>query len=400
MKIVSIVPILPLLILCIITLIISNKFIKIPIPHGRYKSIDGIRGYLSLFVFFHHSIVWYYFLQTGVWTFPPSFLYNHMGPTSVGLFFMITSFLFISKLADDKEQKIDWIKLYTGRILRIVPLYFLVCSIVFLAVGFKTEWQLREPLDLLFLDCYKWLCFIQGSINDYPETGLIVARVIWSLAFEWIFYFSLPIWAMLLFKIKVPKLTLLFTLLLLSIFILIIWSYYYPNALRRSCPFLGGIAAAFISRKKWAQKLSQNNIMSVIVAILIIVACYYYPDAYSLIPYLCIVGIFIPIAAGNNFFGILTNNYSRLLGQISYSIYLLHGICLFVALRCIPGVALKATSTPVNYWIFLAIICIIMVALCSITYYYIERPFITNTPKIVKNIEQLFKDNKTPTAPS
>lgn len=394
MKIVSIAPVLPILILCIITLITVNKFVKIPLPDGRYKSIDGIRGYLALFVFFHHSIVWYFFLRTGIWTFPPSSLYNHMGPTSVGLFFMITSFLFISKLADAKDKNIDWLKLYTGRFLRIVPLYFLVCSIVFLIVGIKTEWKLYEPADLLLFDCFKWLFFIQGSINNYPETGLIVARVIWSLAFEWMFYFSLPLWAILLFKIKVPKFTLIFAFLLLSTFILIIWNYYYPNALRRSSPFLGGIAAAFLSRKKWVKTLSQNNFMSVLIIALIFIACYYYRDAYSLVPYLCIVGVFIPIAAGNSLFGILTHNYSRLLGQISYSIYLLHGICLFLALRCIPGIAIKAIATPINYWIGLAIISVILMVVGSLTYNYIERPFITNIPKITKNLEQLLKDNK------
>jgi hypothetical protein len=43
-----------------------------PPDQGRYSSIDGLRGYLAFFVFLHHSSVWYFYLQTGQWSVPPS----------------------------------------------------------------------------------------------------------------------------------------------------------------------------------------------------------------------------------------------------------------------------------------------------------------------------------------
>jgi len=43
--------------------------------------------------------------------------------------------------------------------------------------------------------------------------------------------------------------------------------------------------------------------------------------------------VFAAIAYGNSLFGLLTHLYPKTLGQVSYSIYLLHGIALFLALR-------------------------------------------------------------------
>ena len=43
---------------------ISNKVVKLKISSVRYTEIDGVRGYLALFVFLHHSYIWHVFLNT------------------------------------------------------------------------------------------------------------------------------------------------------------------------------------------------------------------------------------------------------------------------------------------------------------------------------------------------
>ncbi len=68
------------------------------IDKGRYDSIDGLRGYLAFFVFLHHSLVWYFYVRTGVWSTLDSHFYNHLGQASVIFFFMITGFLFYAKV--------------------------------------------------------------------------------------------------------------------------------------------------------------------------------------------------------------------------------------------------------------------------------------------------------------
>ncbi|WP_428425704.1 acyltransferase family protein [Methylibium sp.] len=69
----------------------------------------------------HHSCLWYFHLRTGEWAPPASRLYTHLGQGSVALFFMITGFLFFSKLLDGRTRRIDWSKLFIARFLRLTP---------------------------------------------------------------------------------------------------------------------------------------------------------------------------------------------------------------------------------------------------------------------------------------
>src|SRR5438105_476841 len=98
------------------TAFVLARIFGAPSSEGRYASIDGLRGYLAFFVFVHHSAAWYYFLRTGWQT--PSNLFSFFGPGCVAFFFMITGFLFFSKLLEAKEKPVDWTKLYMSRVLR------------------------------------------------------------------------------------------------------------------------------------------------------------------------------------------------------------------------------------------------------------------------------------------
>lgn len=104
---VSPLPALACLLVAMATAFFLVKQFGSPPSLGRYASIDGLRGYLAFFVFLHHSCIWYFFLRTGQWQAPPSNLYNHFGQSSVALFFMITGFLFFSKLIDGRTRSID-----------------------------------------------------------------------------------------------------------------------------------------------------------------------------------------------------------------------------------------------------------------------------------------------------
>ena len=111
--------ILPLFLMLFGTLFIANKFVKIDITEVKYPEIDGLRGYLAFFVFLHHSYIWSHFLKSDSWEDPNSHLFNHFGQTSVVLFFIITAFLFITKLIETKNYYFDWKKYNVSRFFRI-----------------------------------------------------------------------------------------------------------------------------------------------------------------------------------------------------------------------------------------------------------------------------------------
>ena len=81
------------LILISITLYLAvkvvNQIIPLSIVPVKHPEIDGLRGYLALFVFLHHSYIWRIFIRTNKWEEPDSNLFNHFGQTSVVFFFII-----------------------------------------------------------------------------------------------------------------------------------------------------------------------------------------------------------------------------------------------------------------------------------------------------------------------
>ncbi len=151
----------------------------------KYNSIDGMRGYLALFVFLHHAAIWFYYFKTKNWTDPPLPLFDHFGKTSVSLFFMITSFLFFSKLIDNRNNPMDWVKLFVSRILRLYPTYLFAMLVLFLLIGILSSWKLIEPKSDVMTELFEWTTFTlfgNRHINNHSEV-LITAGVTWSLIY-------------------------------------------------------------------------------------------------------------------------------------------------------------------------------------------------------------------------
>ena len=172
-----------------------------PLEHARYQTIDGLRGYLAFFVFLHHASIWFFYLRGGGWDVPPSNLFTHFGQSSVALFFMLTAFLFVTKLLDSRKTGVDWKHLYLSRVFRLVPLYVFAMLLLFILVASLSDWQMREPIGKLFSAVLRWLLFTVGGgpdINGIVNTPIITAGVTWSLPYEWLFYFCLPLLALLL----------------------------------------------------------------------------------------------------------------------------------------------------------------------------------------------------------
>ena len=114
---VSLLPILPIILVALATMKLTGSALGIRPAEGRFASIDGLRGYMAFFVFLHHSCIWYFATHGYGWRPPPSNVYSQFGSTSVAVFFMITSFLFFSRLLQARGGVLDWLKLYVSRAL-------------------------------------------------------------------------------------------------------------------------------------------------------------------------------------------------------------------------------------------------------------------------------------------
>lgn len=134
-----------------------------PASGGRNVSIDGLRGFLAFFVFLHHGSIWYVYVRQQEWVSPASNLYRHLGDTSVALFFMITAFLFTTKVLDSQSRPVDWARLYISRVMRLFPLYAVAVAILFVMVAVLTGWTIEVPLGELAKQ--------DGEVDDVHHPG-------------------------------------------------------------------------------------------------------------------------------------------------------------------------------------------------------------------------------------
>ena len=163
---------------------------------GRFESIDGLRGFLAIGVFFTHVIATYGYYAHGRYsTFSP--VHAVMGQVGVSIFFMITGFLFWRRALRAKGG-LDARTLYLSRIRRLVPMYLVSVALALLVVAVMSGLQLREPLVPFLKELRTWLSF--GFMNASDLNGVkdahIINAVYWTLAYEWSFYLALPLLAL------------------------------------------------------------------------------------------------------------------------------------------------------------------------------------------------------------
>jgi len=355
----------------VISVVFTNRVVKIDVQEVRFPEIDGLRGYLAFFVFLHHSYIWRYFLQKGEWEEPKSNLFNHFGQTTVAFFFVITAFLFTLKLIYSKNKQINWSAYINARLYRLFPMYLFSVGIIFLIAGYLTNFKSKIPFSENLLAILSWIFFNvkKGlNINGLEDSFLLNAGVTWTLPYEWAFYFLLPLIA-LFFKIKVNyKVIMSFTIAAALIMII------NGASLRHFLPFIGGIIAALVISKNVFGTILKQKKYTVLAILLIICSVYFFNSGRKPIPIIITTIAFIIIASGNNFFGILSSTFSRKFGQITYSIYLLHGTLLFILFHFIIGYERAKELTDFEFWSIIAISILPLILISQLTFKYIEHP--------------------------
>jgi peptidoglycan/LPS O-acetylase OafA/YrhL len=245
--------------------------------------------------------------------------------------------------------------------------------LLFLTVAILSSGELKEPSWKLARQLIHWLTFtIFGSpnLNSYPSTSVIVAGVTWTLPYEWFFYLSLPLLSLLIRSgARPPRSFLLLSGIATLIAVLKIGSH--PNIWMY---FIGGIVAAFLVRHETFKQHAIKPPTAIIAIGCISMAVVLFPTAFNFSAWLLLSIAFIPIACGNTLFGLLITPASRMLGQIAYSIYLLHGLLLFWSFNFILGIPNAANRSPAEYWFVIITLTPILVLGAFITFRLIENP--------------------------
>ena len=383
---------------------------------SRNASIDGMRGLLALFVFLHHACIWYFSLSTGQWKIPPSYFYTHLGQSSVALFFMITAFLFSNKLLNASGKTGDanlnstvfWQRLFVSRFMRLTPLYLLMLAAMLLLTAIVSDFQLRESWLVLLKNTGAWASFtIFGSpdLNGVTTTSRMIAGVNWTLPYEWVFYFSLPVLALLLTLLYTPFISLhqrvrsqqqgqqgrvatswpplvyvLFsTACLVGLYLAIFpWKpapvYFYA--------FAGGVFAAVLLRMKWLVNQLSGTLGSIAALLCLGYVFRHFAGANNLPATAWLTLAFTIMASGNSLFGLLHSRAAQTLGDASYGIYLLHGLVLYTTFKLVLGTELTAKLSVMAYWGVVMLCTVLLIPLCIMAFRWIEAPAIKSAPRL------------------
>jgi peptidoglycan/LPS O-acetylase OafA/YrhL len=338
---------------------------------ARVQTLDGLRGFLALSVFFHHAAIYHHYIVTGEWLPPPERFYDNLGGTGVSLFFMITGYLFWTQMLKSKGRP-NLSRLYIGRVFRIVPMYLSMAVFVLLWAGVHTGWRLEESPLALIKNVTKWLAggvLVGGDINT--TNTIVVGGVTWSLQYEWAFYASLFITS--LFARQLVAGALLPVIGVLAVSSFLVWR---PAHFSLACilMFFVGMAAASAKRvcTRVATEKTQWALSAGVVACLALVLLGF-DYVYNPVPALILGLAFALIVFGATIFGLLLTRPARRLGDISYGLYLLQGPILYLAFVS-PAVRSLATASAAAHWTIAMAAATILVLLSSVTHRLIERP--------------------------
>lgn len=341
---------------------------------GRYGTLDGFRGVLAAGVFIHHAFTAFVYFTQGRWDWSHSALLNHLGQTTVALFFMITGFLFTLKAV---SPRVDWRGFFLSRMARLFPLYAVVIGLMFVLVFHLSGWQLREPVGVVLKELVQWLafvCFGRPDVNGLPMTWTLIAGVNWSLRYEVFFYI-----------VAVPLLNLLARLLparalLVGAAVALVALLVLRGSGRVASPhllyvahFVCGILVAAAYREPALQAAMRGRALRLasVVALGVLLSQL---NGYGNASILAATVLFAAVVGGMPLFGVLHTRAALWLGDISYGIYLLHGMVLWLVLSWLQGRGLLAGMSLPGWLLLMAGVGAAVVGLASLSYVRMERP--------------------------
>ncbi len=361
---------------------------------GRYETVDGLRGFLAFAVFLHHAVFWFVVVRAGKWRLPSSHLFAHFGQSSVLLFFMITGLLFFSKVRASREKPIDWLRVYVSRLLRLGPVYFVMLALLGLIIAIEGRFMFHEPKLRLLRHIGHWLlfcCIDSPALNGFGNTWLVTAGVTWTLQFEWLFYLALPLIAC----ATAPRRWVVASALCLLGFVFA--AEFYKSTVLFA--FGSGMFAALCCEEPRIVRLARSPWGNLFSIGPLVFAVAYFPVAYAWGPpmplpadfyVLALMTVaFIAIAGGSTLFGLLRHPICKALGDLSYGIYLLHGIVLYVVFRFIVGIPRAASLSVFEFWSIIAASGVFLTALASLAYRYLEQPALGLTGRVTSWVRHL-----------
>lgn len=306
----------------------------------------------------------------------------------VTMFFVLSGFLITFLLLKEKE-KINTIHVksfYMRRILRIWPLYYL-----YFFLNLFLMWFFSYKLEFSIVSFY---LFFAANIPFIFNKALLNLDHFWSIGVEEQFYLFWP-W---LFKKTEKNLVTILIIIasLLALFRIFIW-YYKPFSVlalfsvvnRFDCMILGGLVAIFYVKRNHYFMLVINNkwsqFFALLVFLLLFINKFWFFNSIIEIFVVAIATAIIIIGQieKENRLVNFNNRVMDYLGKLSYGIYVIHPLVIFLVVNYIK----LENETHLNPVFYFLVIILITVGVAHFSYKYFEFPFLKlkNRYSIIKS---------------
>lgn len=343
-----------------------------PVPKGpRYGNIDGLRGFLALSVLSHHFWIWTQVALYGQpWSAADLPFVNQLGAGAVALFFMITGLVFYPTALKGIGH-VFWPKIYIGRFFRIVPLVAVSFLLISLVIALRTG---ARPDASYARAAIEWIsAHREVPIMGYADSGRVNALVLWSLWQEWLFYLILlPAVALglqLARAVRLPSWT-------VPLLVLIVGAAAHLARVGGNMPtfwplFAAGMLAYELCARDAVRRWLASRTAAVLATLAMVPAVTL--SHHALTPaFFAFAFFFCCVAAGNRFGGVFSLPGAAVVGEISFGIYLLHGILL--NLLFVDATPIVRGLPPAALPLLIPVLAALIVLVTAATYLLIERP--------------------------
>lgn len=360
---------------------------------NRYLWVDVLRGIAILMVVLVHTG------QNGLGEIGlPHWLTTmiHKGERGVQLFFLMSAFtIILTYLRHMLSEQRHVSNFYIRRFFRIAPMFYLGILYYRMQDGFGGRFWQGDASGTTIANIFASMTFTHG-FSPYFINSIVPGE--WSIGVEMFFYFLFPI---LIIKLNTPKKILIaFALSLVGIGILQcflsrhvpiasgdLWTsylfFYFPSQLPI---FLMGLMLFFAIERK--------NITPVQYAVMLvpawISAVYKFPFIDNGILYYGAIFLLLAFAAHKTVRKNKTMYVLGWIGKVSYSLYLTHFLVFFWLGKCnlLDPIGISSEHVAiVNFALRYVLVLAGGIAISSMCYLCIEKPFIRLGNKIIRERE-------------